>query len=53
MDNPCAQVFVIILGVISVGLLATLQVYLGIYAYNNPDPKACWVVRDLHTSGTT
>ena len=41
------------MGVISLGVMATVTVYLGIYAYNNPDPKACWVVRDLHTSGVT
>lgn len=27
--------------------------FLGTYAYKNPDPSACWVVRDLHTTATT
>lgn len=29
------------------------MVYLGIYAYKNPDPTQCWVVRDLASSWTS
>ena len=39
--------------VVSIGMFATVTVYLGLYAYKNPDPKACWVVRDLHTAGVS
>ena len=38
----------IICGVLLFGIGVTLTVYLGIYAYNNPDPQNCWVVKDLH-----
>mgnify|MGYP007023081433 CR=1 FL=1 len=53
IDNPCSKIFGIICCVLATGVMATVTVYLGIYAYKNPDPKACWVVRDLHTSGLT
>jgi len=53
VENPCAKICFLITGVVALGLSATITVYLGIYGYKNPDPKACWVVRDLHTSGTT
>lgn len=53
VDNPCSKIFGIITGVLTIGLLATITVYLGLYGYKNPDPQACWVVRDLHTSSTT
>ena len=53
LDNPCSKIFGIIVGVVGIGLVATITFYLDIYAYKNPDPKACWVVRDLHTSGLT
>ena len=33
--------------------LITYMVYLGIYAFNNPDPAACWVVEGTDaTHGT-
>lgn len=41
------------IGVVMAGFFATVIIYLGIYAYKNPDPKACWVVRDLHTAAKT
>lgn len=53
VDNPCSKIFAILTCVVGVGLMATVTVYLGLYAYKNPDPKACWVVRDLHTSGVS
>ena len=28
---------------------STIAVYLGIYAFNNPDPDGAWVVKDAHT----
>lgn len=31
----------------------TALVFLGYYAYNNPDPTQCWVVRDLHSAWPT
>lgn len=34
-------------------LFCIVTFYLGLYAYKNPDPKSCWVVRDLHTTATS
>ena len=31
----------------------TALVFLGYYAYSNPDPSQCWVVRDLHSAWPT
>ena len=44
------KAFVWVGGVTVAGVWTTAMVYLGIYAYNNPDPKECWVVRDLHSA---
>ena len=44
MKNVCG----ILCGVIVTGIFITLTVYLGIYAFNNPDPLKCFVVKDLH-----
>ena len=52
-DNPVAKAVGLTITVIVTGFLATVIIYLGIYAYKNPDPKACWVVRDLHTTAKT
>jgi hypothetical protein len=30
-----------------IGVFVTITVYLGIYAYNNPDTGSCWVVKGL------
>ena len=38
---------------VAVGVLATCTVFLYIYAFSNPDPKKCWVVRDLDTAEKT
>ena len=32
------------------GGLITYTVYLGIYAYNNPDPEECWWIKGLDVS---
>lgn len=29
------------------GVIVTLTVLLGIFAYKNPDPSSCWVVKGL------
>ena len=39
-------------GVVGIAVLGT-TVLTGIYAYNNPDPEKCWVIRDLDSSETT
>lgn len=31
----------------------TATAYLGIYSFSNPDPKDCWVVRDLDVAATS
>ena len=35
--------------VFGAAIFTTITVYLGIYAYNNPDPDGAWVVKDAHT----
>lgn len=37
--------------VVTIVVFITITYFLGGYAYNNPDPNKCWVVRDLHTAG--
>ena len=38
---------------VAIGVLATATVFLYIYAFSNPDPKKCWVVRDLDSAEKT
>lgn len=52
-ENSACKVGCTVATVIAGALLCTATVYLGIYGYNNPDPKSCWVVRDLDTGFTT
>lgn len=40
-------------GTVVVGLFATATVFTGIYAFNNPDPDRCWVIRDLESTART
>ncbi len=47
-EDKLKNVCCILIGVVFVGIFITLAVYLGIFAYNNPDPPKCWVVKDLH-----
>lgn len=42
------QLCSLLCGITVVGIFITITVYLGIFAYNNPDPAKCWVVKDLH-----
>ena len=51
--GPLAKGCSCVVSVVMFGLFCTVTAYLGIFAYRNPDPKACWVVRDLHTATTT
>ena len=41
------------ISLIVVGVFATATVFLGIYAFNNPDPEACWVVKGMDDPTTT
>ena len=52
-ESQGAKVGCIISSVIVGGIFLTATVYLGIYAYNNPDPNSCWVIRELDTSFRT
>ena len=51
--NPACKTCCTVASVLAGALFCTTTVYLGIYGYNSPDPKACWVVRDLDTGFTT
>ena len=44
------KAFASVIGVVVAGVWTTALIYLGIYSYNNPDPRECWVVRDLHSA---
>ena len=52
-DNAAAKGGFFICSVLVGGIWLTATVYLGIYAYNNPDPKSCWIIRELDTSFRT
>jgi len=52
-QNPGAKGAGMLVGTIVGGVWITSLVYLGIYAYNNPDPATCWVVRDLDSGFLT
>lgn len=51
--NTTAKIVGIVIATVVAGLFFTLTVYLGIYAYSNPDPNNCWVIKDLDTAATT
>jgi len=42
-----------VVAVIVAGVFTTATVYLGIYAYKNPDPVNCWITRDVFTPTLT
>ena len=52
-DNQALKVGVKVVLVLACGLFFAATISLGIYGYNNPDPKACWVVSDLDTGYKT
>ena len=42
-----------ILSILTIATFITVTVFLGIFAYANPDPDSCWVVRDLENTERT
>ena len=52
-ESPCLKMSAIVGGSIAAAAFAVATTYLGIYAYNNPDPDACWVVKDLDAPALT
>ena len=42
-----------ILTILTVAAFITVTIFLGIFAYANPDPNSCWVVRDLENTERT
>ena len=48
-----AKICGILISVIGTGLFVTITIYLGIYAYKNPDPTSCWAVRDMDSTAKT
>ena len=51
--SGAAQAISCLCGLACLGGLITYTVYLGIYAYNNPDPEECWWIKGLDVSQTT
>ena len=49
MTNAVSTVGMIICG----AFFAVVTVFLYYYAFRNPDPKSCWVVRDLDSAALT
>ena len=43
----------VVSGSVAAALFAVATVYLGIFAYNNPDPAKCWVVKGSELPATT
>ena len=48
MGSSCTKITAIVAAVIVAGVFTTATIYMGIYAYKNPDPVNCWVVRDVN-----
>ena len=46
-------IIAVIFAALAGSIFTTIVVYLGIYAFKNPDPGACWVVRDLDSAAKT
>ena len=42
-----------VLSIFTIATFVTIIVFLGIFAYSNPDPDSCWVVRDLENTERT
>ena len=42
-----------ILGFLTIATFLTVLVFLGIFAFNNPDPNSVWVVRDFESAERT
>ena len=53
MGSPCTKITAIVGAVIVAGVFTTATVYLGIYAYKNPDPLNCWITRDVFVPSLT
>jgi len=53
MGSPCTKITAIVAAVVVAGVFTTATVYLGIYAYKNPDPLNCWVNRDVFIPSLT
>ena len=51
--NETIKAFGAVGGALGIGLFTTATIMLGTYAYKNPDPLNCWVVRDLHSGWTS
>jgi len=41
------KIALIVSALLAFGVFSMATVYLGIYAYKNPDPDNCWVVREV------
>lgn len=46
-ESPVVKSSAIVAATLVAGGFITATVYMGIFAFNNPDPSSCWVVRDL------
>ena len=46
-SSRCMKIALIVSALLAFGVFSMATVYLGIYAYKNPDPDNCWVVREL------
>ena len=42
-----------ILSILTIAAFITVTIFLGVFAYANPDPDSCWVVRDLENTERT
>lgn len=51
--DGCMKALGITSGVVLTVVEVLLTIGLGMYAFANPDPKQCWVVRDLHSAWLT
>ena len=47
------RLFGVISGIAFFALIITFTIMLGIYAYGNPDPAACWVIKGVQAPGLT
>lgn len=53
MASNCSKVTAGVAGTALAGLFIAATVYTGMYAFNNPDPETCWVVRNLDQPSRT
>ena len=52
-DTATQEFFSLLAGIVCAALGLFIFVGLGYFAFANPDPKSCWVVRDLAASALT